>query len=457
MSGQGVSLNRQILRLGVPSTIATLSVPLIGIVDTALVGHLPNVAYLGAVAVASVLFDVLYWGFGFLRMGTTALTAQYYGAGDRRSCTQVLYQTSLIALSAGILVVLFQDLVAETGFNLAGGKDDVKYWGTKYFEIRILGAPLVLLTFSLTGFFRGAADAISPMWLTIVVNIVNLAGDYVLIYGNFGAPELGVLGAAWASVLAAFAGLLYGLIVLAVRYRSYLIQRPGSLFDRAKLRLLLSTNANLFGRTASLLFAQFFMLGVVARMGEIPLAANAVVLQVWGLASFAVDGFAHAAETLVGNGLGARRFVEARQMARRIILWGMGLGLGFGLLYFFALQPIAALFTRHSEVVDKVAALYLLIALIQPLNAVVFVLDGIFIGANDMGYLFKAMAVAAFAVFAPAVLILVYWLDGGLYGAWLAYNCLMIGRFLTLWPRYRADVWLRSFVEKDEEYQAQVN
>ncbi|HIG55751.1 MAG TPA: hypothetical protein EYQ18_17565 [Candidatus Handelsmanbacteria bacterium] len=149
--------------------------------------------------------------------------------------------------------------------------------------------------------------------------------------------------------------------------------------------------------------------------------------------------------------------VNAVPKSNPIVNASLDLGLGFGLLYFFALQPIAALFTRHSEVVDKVAALYLLIALIQPLNAVVFVLDGIFIGANDMGYLFKAMAVAAFVVFAPAALILVYWLDGGLYGAWLAYNCLMIGRFLTLWPRYRSDVWLRSFVEKDEEYQAPVN
>ncbi|MXY82499.1 MAG: MATE family efflux transporter, partial [Gemmatimonadetes bacterium] len=175
--------------------------------------------------------------------------------------------------------------------------------------------------------------------------------------------------------------------------------------------------------------------------------ANAVILQVWGLTSFAVDGFAHAAETLVGRCLGAHLFVEARQFAWRIICWGVGLGAGFGLAYFAALEPIAALFTPHREVVQQVGALYVLIALLQPLNAVVFVFDGIFIGASDMGYLFKAMALATFGVFLPSALVFIYWLDWELVGAWMAYSGLMVGRFVTLWPRYRGDAWLRSFVE----------
>ncbi|MDA0747661.1 MAG: MATE family efflux transporter, partial [bacterium] len=287
------SLARQILRLGVPSTVATLSVPLIGIVDTALVGHLPDVAYLGAVSVASVIFDMLYWGLGFLRMGTTALTAQYFGAGQRRSCSGVLYQTGLIALLAGLVLVLLRSQIAEVGFGLAGGTEPVQFWGKQYFEIRILGAPLVLLTFVLTGFFRGAANAMAPMWMTILVNVVNVVGDYALIYGKWGAPEMGVAGAAWASVLATLAGLLYGLWVLGRQYRVYLAERPDALFDRLTLRRLFRTNFNLFGRTACLLFAQFFMLATVARLGEVALAANAVLWQVWSLVSYSVDGLAH--------------------------------------------------------------------------------------------------------------------------------------------------------------------
>jgi len=159
-----------------------------------------------------------------------------------------------------------------------------------------------------------------------------------------------------------------------------------------------------------------------------------------------VDGFAHAAETLVGNCLGARDFAGARRVARRIILWGGAIGAGFALVYLFGLEPIARGFTEHEAVVQVVVSLALLIAPIQPLNAVVFVFDGIFIGANDMGYLFRAMAVAAFGIFAPAALLFVHGLDWGIQGAWLAYDSLMLGRFFTLLPRYRGNVWLSTFV-----------
>ena len=447
LHGEALSLNARILRLGLPSMAATLSVPLIGIVDTALVGHLPDVAYLGAVAVASVIFDVLYWGFGFLRMGTTALVAQYYGAGRRRSCTEVLYQAGAIALVAGMAFVLLQNVIAELGFRLAGGTDEVQFWGKQYFAIRIYGAPLVLTGYVLVGFFRGAANAMAPMWMTIVVNVVNVAGDYVLIYGKFGAPEMGVLGAAWASVFAGMAGLVYALGVLILRYRHYLAERPRSLLAGPNLRRLLATNINLFGRTASLLFAQFFMLSTVARMGEVSLAANAVMMQIWSLASYTVDGFAFAVETLVGNCLGARAFAEARRVARRSILWGVALGAGYAVAYGVAIDPIVSGFTDHEPVRRTAASLVFWVAAIQPLNAAIFILDGIFIGANDTAYLFGAMALSAFGIYLPATLFLVYGLGLGLKGAWMGHNCLMVGRFVTLAPRFLGTRWMRTFVD----------
>ncbi len=445
-AGTDGRINRRILRLAVPSTIATLSVPLIGIVDTALVGHLPEVSYLGAVAVASVVFDVLYWGFGFLRMGTTSIVAQYWGAGHRRACAEVFYQSCLIGLIAGVLFVLFRSVIADAGFNLVGGTDEVRLWGLRYFAVRIYGAPMVLVGFVLTGFFRGVADAVSPMWMTIVANVVNVVADYGLIYGRLGMPEMGVVGAAWASVLAAFCSLLYGILVLALKHRSLLSGISAGLFDGRKLRRLLATNANLFGRTTCLLFAQFFMLSTVARMGEVPLAANAVVWQVWSLVSHFVDGLAHAAETLVGNALGARRFDGARRVAARCLWWGAALGLAFGCLYLLGLASIARLFTDHAPVAAAVVSLTLWIALIQPLNAAVFIWDGVFIGANDTGYLFAAMAVAALGVYLPATLVLVHVCGLGLQGAWMGYNGLMVGRFLTLGIRYRGDRWMRTFI-----------
>ena len=443
------SLDDRILRLAIPSILTALSTPLIGIADTAMIGHLPEVAYMGAVSTANLIFNALFWCLAFLRMGTTALVSQYHGAGDDRASAGVLYRSVFVAVFLGVLIILLSPVISHLGFALAGGSAEVQHWGGRYFAIRIWEAPLALSVLTLNGFFLGTANAMAPLWVTVVANLVNIGADYALIFGKWGAPELGVEGAAWASVLGNAAALLVGLLLLVFRYRAHLRAWPERIWDLRPMKRLLQTNAFLFGRTLCLQFAQFFMLAMVSRMGDAQLAANAVILQVWGLASFGIDGFAHAAETLVGNCLGGRRFVEARQMARRIILWGLGLGFAFGLTYFLALEQIAALFTRHTVVVEQVAALYLLIALIQPLNAVVFVFDGIFIGANDIGYMFKAMAIAAFAVFAPAAAVFVFWLDWGMVGAWAAYNGLMLGRFFTLWPRYRSDDWLKSFIEDD--------
>jgi len=188
------------------------------------------------------------------------------------------------------------------------------------------------------------------------------------------------------------------------------------------------------------------MLGLVSRMGEVPLAAHAVTWQIWSLVSYGVDGFAHAAETLVGNRLGAQDYAAARRLAWRILQLGVAIGVVFLVVYALALEWIGGLFTEHAEVVGALLPLGWVIALVQPLNAAVFIFDGIFIGANDVGYLFRAMAIAAFAGYAPATLLFVPWLGWGLAGAWLAYDALMVGRFLTLGYRYRGNAWLRTFV-----------
>jgi MATE family multidrug resistance protein len=442
-----IDLDRRIFRLAVPSVLSALSAPLIGIVDTAMIGHLADVAFLGAVSTASLLFSVLYWSAGFLRMGTTSMVSQYYGAADRRSCVLILYRSLAIAMVLGVAMLALGDGLASYGFQLAGGSADVQLWGTRYLDVRLYEAPLVLGVLTLNGFFLGTANALAPLFVTFTANLINVAADYALIYGHWGAPEMGVVGAAWASVLGNMAALAVGLLLFVRQYSAYWRQPLEGLWERAHFVLILRTNANLFGRTLCLQFAQFAMLAIVSRLGEVPLAANAVVLQLWGLSSFAVDGFAHAAETLVGSLLGERRFVEARAMAARIIRWGMGIGASFGLLFLLALDPLARLFTENSEVIAVVVSLRWYIALVQPLNAIVFVFDGIFIGANDMGYLFRAMAAASFLFFVPAAFVFVSVLGWQIQGAWLAYNGLMIGRFATLWPRYRGEAWLKTFIK----------
>ena len=445
MSGP-LTLNRRILRLAVPNLLAAVSVPLIGIADTAMIGHLDQVAFLGAVATASVILDVIFWGAGFLRMGTTSIVAQYHGAGDRAACTRSLYRSLLLALGISVAILLLRQPITWIGFELAGGSEEIRYWGQRYIDVRIWSVPLNLAVLALIGFFLGTANVLAPMYITFATNLVNVAADYALIFGHWGAPEMGVVGAAWAAVLSSAVGLGVGLLALAGRYRDYLRRSVGQLFDRAALRHLMSTNIYLLARTLCLLLSQFFLLAVVSRTGEVSLAAHAILWQVWGLVSYAVDGFAHAAETLVGNSLGAGDYTGTRLVGRRIMLWGIGIGSCFAAAFAIGMEEVAAAFTEHGEVVAAIAPLTPIIALAQPMNAVVFVFDGIFIGANDVAYLSGAMLVAVLAFFLPAAALFVFHLDGGLQGAWLAYIVLMSGRMVTLWKRYRGDAWLRTFV-----------
>ena len=262
------------------------------------------------------------------------------------------------------------------------------------------------------------ANALAPMYITLVANLVNVGADYVLIFGKWGAPELGVMGAAWAAVMGNGAAALTGVAILLWKYGDHLREPIGHFFERRQFLLVLRTNLTLFFRTLCLLGAQFSVLAIASRLGEAQLAANAVVWQLWALVSSGVDGFAHAAETLVGNHLGEWNFEGARRFARRLIWWGVGIGTGFSLFYLLGLGTLARAFTDHGEVVEVVISLTLVIALVQPLNAVDYILDGIFIGANDVEHMLRATAIAAFGFFGPALVVFVGWLDWGLLGAW---------------------------------------
>ncbi|MXY81216.1 MAG: MATE family efflux transporter, partial [Gemmatimonadetes bacterium] len=269
------SLDRRILSLAVPSILTALSTPLIGIADTAMIGHLPEVAFMGAVSTASLIFNGIFWCLAFLRMGTTALVAQYSGAGDRRQSAGVLYRSLIVAVCLGVGIVAASGWISRIGFELAGGSPQVQHWGIRYFAIRVWEAPLALSIMTLNGFFLGTANVIAPLWVMTVANLVNIGADYVLIYGKLGAPKLGVEGAALASVLGNAAALATGIFWLFSRYRPYLREWPTRLWDLRAMKRLMQTNAFLFGRTLCLQFAGFFTLGMVSRMGEAPLAANA--------------------------------------------------------------------------------------------------------------------------------------------------------------------------------------
>ncbi len=425
--------------------LTAISAPLMGLVDTAMIGHLPEVASMGAVSTSGVLFSVLYWSAGFLRMGTTSIVAQYYGANNRKACAHTFFRSLLIASIIGIIMSALGETWAPIGFKIAGGSSEVQRIGQEYLSVRILELPFVLILLAMNGFFLGTANPIAPLWIAIIANLVNILGDYVLIYGHWGAPELGVIGAGWASVIGNVTAFIIASIIAFQKYRPYWRETLSGFWDKKEVLLIIRTNSNLFGRTLCLQFVQFSTLAMVSRLGEIPLAANAVVWQLWGLSSFAVDGFAHSAETLVGNLIGDRRYKETRMMASRVIRWGIAVGSFFGFVFLVWLEQLAGLFTVHSKVAIVVGSLWWVVAPIQPLNAIVFVLDGIFIGANDIRYMFRAMLVSVFIFFSPLAVLFFHFLGWGIEGIWLAYSGLMFGRLVTLWPRYAKDDWITTF------------
>lgn len=437
-------LDREILALAVPSFLATITIPLVGIVDTALVGHLGPVAYLGAVSIGAMVFDALYWVYAFLRAGTTAIVAQAYGAGDDARAGRTMWQSLLLALLFGVLIVLLREPIADVGLRLAGGTPDVQDAAREYIQVRILAAPAVLMTLALVGFFRGMKDAITPLVVTLVVNLVNLAGDALLIHGLWGMPRLEVRGAAWASVAGAATGLLVAIVVLAVRYaRTARCGWDGlRMLHPARLRKLVVTQTHLFHRTLLLVAAYFFMVALAARMGEVPLAANAVLLQLWYLAAYSIDGVAIASETLVGNALGAGAGSLARALIRRATLWGVALSSVFFVAFAFAMPHIAGLFTRDPRVIEHAAALAWLMALLQPINAVAFVYDGVFIGANDTRYLAVQITVSCLGVFVPLALLLTRSWQLGLAGLWIAMALFSVARALLLMVRVARKSWL---------------
>ncbi len=429
-------LNREILRLAIPSFFATITVPL--------VGHLGPVAYIGAVSIGAMVFDALYWVFAFLRAGTTAIVAQSYGAGDDARAGRTLWQSLLVALLLGTLIVVFRQPITDVGLRVAGGTADVQEAANAYIRVRILAAPAVLMTFALFGFFRGMKDAVTPLVVTLVVNVVNLAGDVVLIHGMAGFPRLGVTGAAWASAAGAAVGLTVALGVLFVRY-AHPVRAGWNLADilhPARLRKLLVTQGHLFNRTLLLVAAYFLMVALAARMGDVPLAANAVLLQLWYLAAYSIDGVAIASETLVGNALGAGDASVARALVRRANVWGIGLSAIFSLAYALGMRRIATLFTPDVGVVEEVVRLTWLMVLLQPVNAVAFVFDGVFIGANDTRYLSIQIAVSCLGVFVPAAMLLTQGWDLGLTGLWIAMAMFSTVRALLLFVRAGRATWL---------------
>ena len=422
--------HRRVWRLAWPMVISNLSVPLLGAVDTAVIGHLPEPHFLGAVAVGALIFNTLYFGCNFLRMGTTGLTAQAYGARDFDAARATLARALLIALVLAAALLALQGPIGWLAFYLVEPSEAVAGEGMRYFFIRIWGAPAALANIALVGWFIGMQNTRAALALLLTVNGINIVLDLVLVL----VYELGVPGVAWATVAADYAGLILGAAVTArLANRHGGRWRPRHVLDAAAMRRFLGINRDIFLRTLFVITAFALFTTLSARQGDVVLAANAVLLNFVVFFNFAYDGFAFAAEALTGRALGARRRADLARAIRACLLWCLALALLTLAVYGVAGAPIVRALTDIDDV-RTVAYDYLPWLIALPLVAVWGIFfDGVFTGVTRTADMRNTMMLA-FVVFVPCA-----WLlrePMGNHGLWLAMTLLYAVRGIGLGAIY---------------------
>ena len=422
-----MSTHRSILRLAIPNIISNLSVPLLGAVDTAMMGHMDSAYFLGAIALGSVLFNIIYWGFAFLRMGTTGLTAQAYGSGNEKAGILIFGQSLVTGLLGAGVILLLQYPISGLGFMLIQGEQAVKDLAHSYFHIRIWAAPATLAMLSFHGWFLGMQNATYPMLLTILVNILNVGFNLLFVF-QFDMKSDGV---ALGTVVSQYLGILFAGFLFMHKYKAHL-----HFLDIEKLKRVremgrfFAVNSDIFIRTICLVFVFTFFTAVSSAIDPIVLAANSVLIQCFYLMSYGVDGFAFAGESLIGRYTGSGEYRKMVNALKGLFLWTLGLSLIFGTIFYFFGDAILYLFTDIDEVLQQTRLYKGWMIAVSLAGAFAFMWDGVYIGATASRAMRNTMLLATFGFFLPVYYIFIeIWGNAGL---WLAMVLFMTARSISL-------------------------
>lgn len=408
-------INKRILQIAVPSIISNITVPLLGLIDVTIVGHLGAAAYIGAIAVGGMLFNIIYWIFGFLRMGTSGMTSQAYGKHDLDEVARLLLRSVGVGLLIAIILVALQYPIRKLAFTFIQTTEEVERLATLYFRICIWGAPAMLGLYGFAGWFIGMQNSRFPMYIAITQNIVNIAASLCFVY----LFHMKVAGVAWGTLTAQYAGFLMALLLWR-RYYGGLKKHVAwheVLKKEAMLRFF-QVNRDIFLRTLCLVIVTLFFTSAGAAQGEIILAVNTLLMQLFTLFSYIMDGFAYSGEALVGKYVGANNQPALYRTVRQLFIWGVGLSTGFTLLYFFGGKSFLGLLTNETSVIREAENYFYWVLAIPLTGFAAFLWDGIFIGATATRQMFYSMLVASGSFF------LVYyslheWM--GNHALWLAF------------------------------------
>jgi MATE family multidrug resistance protein len=421
--------HRSVLTVAVPIMLSNVSEPLIGVVNTAVIGQLEDPYYIGAIAVGALIFSFIFWGFGFLRLSTGGLSAQALGAGDMPELAAVLIRALMIGVAAGLALILLSPVIREAGFGLVGGSAEIRQHGETYFNYRIWSAPAALANYCVMGWFIGQSRAKLAFMVQLFLNLTNMALSALFVL-HLGMTSDGVgLAALVAQWLAVSLALVLAFIILRGMGAHLSWAR---ILDPFRLKRTLLMNGDVMIRTLCLVFAFSWFTARGARAGDVVVAANAVLINLFEVSAYLIDGFAHASEALVGQSVGAKNRQRFRDAVRLTSIWAMVLGVVCSLIIWFAGPWIIDMMTVNEEV-RATALAYLPWAAISPvLGVICFQFDGIFTGAmatKDM----RNMMIVSLAIF-----MLAWWLleaRFGNHGLWAALNIFLVARAVTFASR----------------------
>ena len=408
-------MNRKILQLAIPSIVSNITVPLLGLVDVAIVGHLGSASYIGAIAVGGMLFNMIYWIFGFLRMGTSGMTAQAYG---KRDLTEVV-RTLLRAVGVGLLIslglLILQSPILRGAFVLIDATEEVKRWASLYFNICIWGAPAILGLYGFAGWFIGMQNSRFPMFIAIAQNIVNIVASLCFVF----VLGMKVEGVALGTLIAQYAGLLMAFALWLKYYKRLKAYIDwNGLWGREAMRRFFSVNSDRFFRTLCLVAVTTFFTSTGARQGDVILAVNTLLMQLFTLFSYIMDGFAYAGEALAGRFIGAKNDVGLRKCIRLLFLWGIGLSLSFTILYALGGKNFLGLLTNDTSVIEASGDYFYWVLAIPLCGFSAFLWDGIFIGATATRQMLYSMLVASGTFF---IMYYLFYQSMGNHALWMAF------------------------------------
>jgi len=435
------NINKQILRLAIPSILANITIPLVGIVDTAIVGHLSDATAIGGIAIGTMLFDLLYWNFGFLRIGTSGLTAQAFGRGVTGDglqvtgeCRKILTQSLTIALIAALGIWIIQWLFATAVLAIVPCSAEVADVARTYFFIRIWAAPATLMLMAFKGWFIGMQDTKSPMAVDIVVNVVNMAASYGLAVHT----PLGVAGVAWGTLIAQYTGLTLALLILALRYRGYGRLDIGewrAAMRGPEIRRMMALNGNLFIRSLCFMVVYVGFTSLASLYGDTELAVSSILMKLFMFFSFFVDGFAYAGEALVGRAYGEKsEKLKVNSVVHALFNWAIGVGLLFTVIYALWGKENITLMTNDAAVTEA-AMKYMGWLIAMPLiSTLAFMWDGVYVGATAGVPIRNSMIWAAVA-FVGGYLLTYRWV--GSQALYIGYFAHLVARAVYLTVKWK--------------------